>query len=828
MLRQSPATFDLERVRCAASSSCALLVLAFGCSCQPLLVNIWVGGSAWELVNLRVPADEIPPTVTASLNRFEYDYSSYALPVLNQLNLIGLHFDSWDELCSGSSLSVPSPMLSSPAPSLAVTECDNSSNASTGSGCANFTSFSTAAPVAAGASFFTTTLDALADWDFRGQGHSHTCTLLKTGRALAYSACFSSAFGLLFATRARQASSLLCLLAGGICGGICGMCSLGALVSLASLSIHGLASGLGSWFLIGSLLSSTAAVPMVFYHAVKATPDVLPSMENKVEWILSNEGSLSKEAYEDFIKRQVLDSLRDTNEFDPAKLTRLDRHRMLQVALGVNITDEDETLEDWKRLEHHFSSKRGVGERHALGNNDMASITKNEQAVLAMDPQAFQEALDFCSQQSTKGKLASKVPQKILERAFQSIDVDRTGTVSLNEFRVALQRCGVASTRAAVDRILQTIDEDNNGSLDIEEFAGFFDEIQEMLVYDADLQVSNMLSDIFCRVCLLANIVGICLLTVWVIQGASSELIDIAFPVLGISTTALCVCVVALPLLQVMLGNQPAIWKQHFYRHCSDVWQHFLMGPFGRIIRLLGKYCSSCCRCRDQEPEDQVSGSETESPKQGRIIAWAEGDQTSSPGSKSQSSQPERRGYMLDTRLEESTEISDIEAPAPSDPDSPASSRKGSRRVLSKRSLCSSNSSTSRSPCRSSSKSRASQESTIPTRALSRESTSPRKTRRTRKRTTVKKSRATQKGDSTQESTWLPSFLRSNKAQRSRSTVRQGAKRSSLDAAYEPGHFAQAAERAALSRGQPVGSFSPMQVRDLRLPPPAEPEVFIL
>lgn len=599
-------------------------------------------------------------------------------------------------------------------------------------------------------------------------------------------------------------------------------------MSLASLSMHGMASGPGFWFLVGSLLSSTATVFMVFYNAVKATPDSLPSVDNKVEWIRSQENSLSKEAYKDFLTQQVIGSLRHSDEFDPTKLTRLDRHRMLQVALEVNKTRNSETLEDMQRLNQHISKGRGRGERQAFGDNDMAEITENEQAVLAMDTTPFQLALDICNDQSEKGKLASKVPPKILDLAFQSIDVDRTGTLDLNEFRVALKMCGVPSTRAAVDQVLATIDEDHNGSLDIEEFGKFFNEIQDMLRCEADLRSEEMLNAFLCRFCLIANIAGICLLTYLVVQGEASLMIDIAFPSIGITTTLFCTCVIGLPLVRVIFGNQPIIWKQLVNRHCSDVWQHFLTGPFGQILRLLGKCCRSCCRRRGQEPEDQVTGSGSESPMQGRVIAWAEGDHKASQSrSRSKSSQPARRGHTLDTRLEEATHISDIEAPASSDPDSPASSRTGSKRALSKRS----------SHSHSSSKSQASKESTS-TPTLSGESTSPRKTRgtrKTRKGMSVKKSmqsRATLGGDSTQESNWLPSFLRSNKdkpRQRSRSSVRrQSVQRSILDATYEPGHFAQAAERAASSRGQPVGSFSPMQVRDLRLPPRAEPEVFIL
>jgi len=488
-------------------------------------------------------------------------------------------------------------------------------------------------------------------------------------------------------------------------------------------------------------------------------------------------------------------------------------------------------MEEWRSLEHHVASRRGAAERGAMGNGSMAGLTRNEQAVLAMDTQALQDALAFCDRELAKGKTANKVPQKLLEPAFQSMDVDRIGTVSLGEFRVALKRCGVSSSQGAVDQILQQIDGDSNGVLDLEEFSGFFDEIQEMLRYDADLRVSNILSDIFCRLCLLFNIGGLCVLTIFAVQGETSEIISMAFPILVIFTTVLCGYVIGIPLLQVMLGRQPAIWKQHFYRTCSNTWLYLLEGPFGRIFRRLSKCSRRCCRRGSQEPDDQVAGSETEGPKKTRIIAWADGDQTSSPRSPSQSSHSAQRD-TLGISMEEATEISDLEAQVSSVPDSPASSRNGSRRVLSKRSGRSTASPSSRQTSRASSKARASKESAsktswMSTTASSRETTSPRKSRR---RAVIRKTRVTQIGGPPQGSNWLPSFLRSNrnKSQRSRSTFRQGAKRSSVDAAYEPGNFAQAAERAAFARQQPVGSFSPMQVRDLRLPPPAEPQVFIL
>eukprot|EP00930_Biecheleria_cincta_P040104 TRINITY_DN27511_c0_g1_i1.p1 TRINITY_DN27511_c0_g1~~TRINITY_DN27511_c0_g1_i1.p1 ORF type:complete len:832 (+),score=79.20 TRINITY_DN27511_c0_g1_i1:110-2605(+) len=831
MLRQSHPTFDLERIRCAASSSCALLVLASGCSFQPLLLNIWVDGSAWELLDLRIPADEIPPKVTASLNRIDYNSPEEdGLPMLNRIESVGLKFDSWDELCSG-----PSPPASPPA----VTKCDNSTTASSDTGCANFTLLTTAAPIAAGADFFTTTLDAYHSWDFGGKGYSHTCFSLKTGRALAYTACILSVCGVLFTARARQASSVLCLLAAGICGVLSIVCSVGALVSLAFLGIQGLASGPGTWFLVGSALSSMAAVVMVVYHAVKATPVLLPPMENKDDWILSQERSLDKEAYDDFIKQQVLRSLAD-DEFDATNLTRLDRHRMLQFALRVKA--EGETMDEWRDLEQHLASKRGAEERGAMGDAKMFGITRNEQDVLAMDPEALQAALSFCDREISKGKTSSKVPQKLLEPAFQSMDVDRTGTVSLSEFRVALQRCGVSSTRAAVDRILQAIDGDGNGVLDIREFRDFFDEIQEMLRYDAEVRVARMLSKVFCRLCLVFNIAGAFALTIFVIQGVSSELIVTAFPLLIISSTVLCVYMIGIPLLQGMLGRQPAIWHQHFYRSYRNAWRHLLEGPVARIFKLLSKCCSRCRR--RGRPENQMGESETEGQRpRSRVIAWADDDDDDNDETPSPRSKPRHLAQRDNTLSISVEEISDLEAPASFEPDSPASSRKGSRRGASKRS------SRSRSPAsRSSSKAQASKEtasilSWISTRASSRESTSPRKTRRTTKRTSSQTTRVTratrttratrvtrftQSGASPQGRNWLPSFLRSKKAPRPRSTFRQGAKRSGVNDSYDPDAFADATERANFARGQAVGSFSPMQVRDLRLPPPAEPQAFIL
>lgn len=65
-----------------------------------------------------------------------------------------------------------------------------------------------------------------------------------------------------------------------------------------------------------------------------------------------------------------------------------------------------------------------------------------------------------------------------LAKVFAEFDYDESGTIEHNELYAAMEYMGIQVSRKVCDVLIEDMDVDRSGTVDLEEFAGFFDRIQ--------------------------------------------------------------------------------------------------------------------------------------------------------------------------------------------------------------------------------------------------------------------------------------------------------------------------------------------------------------
>jgi len=298
---------------------------------------------------------------------------------------------------------------------------------------------------------------------------------------------------------------------------------------------------------------------MAFYSATRGTPDVLPPLPDEIddtELVDPNENISIENAARLAL---AMDTDMDTRG---RKIPRIVRMRIVEAALEEARLKEVD-MADWKEQEKFVNksfAKARKGQLHELG------MSQKELLILGSPLKWFRYALDYAAKEEQKGKAARHIPDRIIEKAFEDLDVGEKGEITMVEFRCALKVCGINTNKDAMDAIMDEMDSDGNGVIDIEEFSKFFHLCEDLLVTDAEVKTSALITRLFCTLCLISNVMGLSFMSLEVIRGAKGILIDIALQGFMVSIPLLCWCVIGLPLLRALLGRKPDVWGKYIMR----------------------------------------------------------------------------------------------------------------------------------------------------------------------------------------------------------------------------------------------------------------------
>ncbi|CAK9064199.1 unnamed protein product [Durusdinium trenchii] len=365
--------------------------------------------------------------------------------------------------------------------------------------------------------------------------HPGTCELVPFLPTLL---CAASALGpgavLLFFS-ARYFSSLLGLMAGALAAA--SACGLGAIAIFMAgfLSLRGLMSAAGPQLVLGGMAFAGGSAVLAVYNSVK----VLKPVETRQPAL----GGEAEDSGDEEDKSPEAIAQRKKRDEERMKLPRMERFK-------------------------------AAAEREARKQR----ITQKKVEV-KQRPEAMLKLLNWGHRSGQGGRFGKKVPVKWIEDAFNEIDTERHGAITLEEFMTAVGKCGLLTSRASFERILNEINQDRKGMLDLREFVSFFRMVEEGLKKDARGKSRALMSLYLCNFCFFIHVAILCAILIIIVRRevnaspedladplhqAEGQLLSTTLQLIAVSMFGFFVSVVALPLLRVTIGSSIGAWCRHF------------------------------------------------------------------------------------------------------------------------------------------------------------------------------------------------------------------------------------------------------------------------
>jgi len=147
-----------------------------------------------------------------------------------------------------------------------------------------------------------------------------------------------------------------------------------------------------------------------------------------------------------------------------------------------------------KQLEMGMGARKK--ERQKLGEESVAPVEKKKHVML--------KRVIFWADEAEGDE---QLPMGLLEAAYQEIDEDGSGSVTLEELVSSLQDCGLHASQSAADAVMREIDKNMDGTIDIHEFVEFFRTLEEMNDFQKKTEQRAQFLTFICNFCFLAHIV---------------------------------------------------------------------------------------------------------------------------------------------------------------------------------------------------------------------------------------------------------------------------------------------------------------------------------
>lgn len=168
------------------------------------------------------------------------------------------------------------------------------------------------------------------------------------------------------------------------------------------------------------------------------------------------------------------------------------------------------------------------------------------------------------------------LPIELLQAAYQEIDDDGSGTVTLEELVDSLKDCGLPASQEAADAVMMEIDKNMDGTIDIHEFVEFFKTLEEMDKFQKKTEQRAAFLSCICNFCFLAMIVIVGTMLMLFIGMDKDENPDnyaimqnllVAF---SVTLFVLFMFVIAIPAGRMTLGPQIAAWQFHYHKSMQN------------------------------------------------------------------------------------------------------------------------------------------------------------------------------------------------------------------------------------------------------------------
>mmetsp|Transcript_30800 Transcript_30800/g.88481 ORF Transcript_30800/g.88481 Transcript_30800/m.88481 type:complete len:615 (+) Transcript_30800:88-1932(+) len=176
----------------------------------------------------------------------------------------------------------------------------------------------------------------------------------------------------------------------------------------------------------------------------------------------------------------------------------------------------------------------------------------------------------FYSQETGGDADAEGVPTDWLEKAFQEIDEDGSGSIEMSELVECLNLCGLHASVEAMGNIMKEIDKNMSGDIDIHEFVEFFRSIEELDRFQAKSEQRAQFAQVLCNCCFVTHIIVVSILLMTFINMKEEDDPDnylifknmlLAFSmVLGF----LLVFVICIPAVKLTLGAKMSAWERQY------------------------------------------------------------------------------------------------------------------------------------------------------------------------------------------------------------------------------------------------------------------------
>ncbi|CAK9048040.1 unnamed protein product, partial [Durusdinium trenchii] len=339
------------------------------------------------------------------------------------------------------------------------------------------------------------------------------CTEVTIARACIILEAIFSSFMAAMVILARRFSPLLLLAAVG-CGVIGVLFAFGA----AGLGVMTSTTGLGGYgFLLlgGSLVTGGLGVAAVFYAAAKAMPPPPDGLEE--------------------VRKTRMSNLQESTQ----------REKDLAAMLEENV----------QRRRRESEAESGTGQ--PAGPRTVRRVPVMLQKVI------------FWTQENEENEEA-ELPMELLQAAYQEIDEDGSGSVTLVELVDALKLCGLNASEAAATTVMQEIDKNMNGTIDIHEFVMFFRTLEEMTRFQRKTQQRAQFLSYVLNFCFLLHIILVGVLLMIFIRmdeatgGDTYPILRNCLMVFSIVLVVLFLLVIGIPAARMTLGVQVAAWQHHY------------------------------------------------------------------------------------------------------------------------------------------------------------------------------------------------------------------------------------------------------------------------
>lgn len=762
------------KIRCGTFASGLLLLSATGLSCSALFLAFWDGGSAKELLNL----EDAPPVVS---NLWSISFKN---PPPEFIKPKRRDSSTWDEYCAAQSKEPETETSASSSISEVNSTAADSSNA-TGGNVSNATGANHSGS------------RRLLPQEDDPPLPDAACFLVVTSRMMMLLSPSLSTAAFITMVIARMRMSVLSALLGAFFSGLSAAAACSAVMLAALLSITGLASGLGTQFVVLAMCLATAAACVAIWASAKAVqplPGVMRAAGGEAE-------TDSEEEIEEIkAKRKGIQEVKSNQTAGSDSGSRLDRIRKAR-----------------KREIRKFGHARvaGANAMYGVGNNVTVSEEKMKRIRQIIDdsvPYNLKRIFQWGERKGEGGRFGAEVPDEIIENAFAEIDADDSGEISLDEFMMAVRKLGLEPSEEAFRAILEQVDSDGSGTMEYTEFYRFFRTLEETIREGAHSESQAALFSFFCQLCFFVHVIIISVTVIAssrrppateeldAIKQSERNLMDTLVQIIAVNLCILFWCVVGIPMVRFSLGRSLNVWTT-----------------------LFAEALYSCCRrCRQRVPEQAEVEPDASDVEVGKHAQ--DGDDHADKHS------PEVEDHVELPALHESKEIDSPSEEAYSPPASPSkmsSSPKGPKGKkkrsstakgdggdtaiaqqgrLRKKTLSRSQRSTSR-PWWKRLFSRRGNEAQKSNNASGRRSTSP--SRATTKRGTVVHSPLNKSSRST-----------ISRSTRIRKTKMKEEWTGEVEDQYNPQRFQDANRIYMEALSAPVSTFTPMQVRNLSYRPP--------